>query len=137
MKMGPAITCKWATPQRIFDALNEEFNFDLDACADPTNFKCARYYSFGGLTAAWEGSVWCNPPYGSTITQWISKGYFSATVQGVTVVMLVPSRTDTKWWHDYCMKGEIRFLKGRLNFTGDSGRGRAPFPSAVVIFRPL
>jgi len=74
-----------------------------------------------------------NPPYGRVIGQWVKKAYESS-LDGATVVCLLPARTDTSWWHDYCMKGEIRFVRGRLKFGG--ARGNAPFPSAVVIFRP-
>lgn len=74
-----------------------------------------------------------NPPYGSAIGDWMAKAYISS-LQGATVVCLVPARTDMRWWHDFAMRGEIRFLQGRLNFGG--GQNSAPFPSAVVIFRP-
>lgn len=125
----------WATPQDFFDRLNEEFGFELDVCATPENAKCARYFTEreNGLLQTWKGICWMNPPYGREIAQWIKKAYESA-LAGATVVCLVPSRTDTQWWHDYCMKGEIRFVRGRLKFGGVIDN--APFPSAVVIFRP-
>lgn len=123
----------WATPQSFFDKLNEEFNFDLDVCANYENAKCVRFFSeeADGLKQDWNGVCWMNPPYGRVIGEWIKKAY-EASLNGSTVVCLLPARTDTKWWHDYCMKGEIRLIKGRLKF-GDS-KNSAPFPSAVVIF---
>lgn len=127
-------TCEWATPQELFDALDAEFRFTLDACATPENAKCAAFYTKAddGLAQDWRGSVWCNPPYGREIGAWIRKGY-QAAQDGATVVMLIPSRTDTRWWHEYVMKAdEIRFLRGRLKFGG--AKQDAPFPGAVVVF---
>jgi phage N-6-adenine-methyltransferase len=126
----------WATPQDFFDKLNAEFGFTLDVCATPENAKCPDYYTKeqDGLAQKWTGRVWCNPPYGRQISTWIEKGY--NTVQNgdaELVVMLIPSRTDTAYWHDYVMKGDIRFIRGRLKFGGS--KNSAPFPSAVVIFR--
>jgi phage N-6-adenine-methyltransferase len=123
----------WATPQSFFDKLNEEFNFELDVCANDDNAKCDRYFTqeTDGLKQDWKGICWMNPPYGRSIGDWVKKAYESS-LKGSTVVCLLPSRTDTKWWHEYCMKGEIRLVKGRLKF-GDSTNS-APFPSAVVIF---
>ncbi|MFD1705257.1 DNA N-6-adenine-methyltransferase [Siminovitchia sediminis] len=126
-------TDMWATPQDFFDKLNAEFNFELDVCATEDNAKCSKYYSpeEDGLQQEWKGICWMNPPYGRVIGDWVKKAYESS-LKGATVVCLLPARTDTKWWHDYCMKGEIRFVKGRLKF-GES-KNSAPFPSAVVIF---
>lgn len=123
----------WATPQDFFDKLNEEFNFELDVCATKENAKCEKYFTeeMDGLKQEWTGVCWMNPPYGRQIGKWLKKAYESS-LNGATVVCLVPARTDTKWWHEYCMKGEIRLVKGRLKF-GDS-KNSAPFPSAVVIF---
>jgi len=128
-------TDEWPTPQDFFDRLNEEFGFELDVCATPENAKCPRYYTKreNGLLQKWTGVCWMNPPYGREIGQWVKKAYESA-LDGATVVCLLPARTDTSWWHDYCMKGEIRFVRGRLKF-GDASEN-APFPSAVVVFRP-
>ena len=125
-------TDQWATPQWFFDELDREFHFDLDPCADETNHKCDRYFSReeNGLTQEWTGRVFCNPPYGREIGKWVKKAAEAKTL----VVMLLPARTDTKWFHDYIYeKAEIRFLKGRLKFGGSSNS--APFPSMVVIFR--
>lgn len=125
----------WGTPQHLFASLNREFNFTVDVCATEHNAKCKRFYSpkDDGLSQEWAGVCWCNPPYGRQIGRWIQKAWESSQ-QGATVVCLVPSRTDTAWWHNYAMRGEIRFIQGRLYF-GD-GTGRAPFPSAIVVFRP-
>ena len=125
---------EWATPQALFDRLNEKFRFDLDVCATKENAKCARYYTReqDGLAQTWEGVCWMNPPYGRQIGEWMQKAY-QAAIGGATVVCLVPARTDTRWWHEYAMRGEIEFLKGRLKFGG--AKQGAPFPSALVIFR--
>ena len=126
----------WETPQEFFDKLNQEFHFNLDACALPENAKCTKYYTpkQDGLSQPWSGVVWCNPPYGREIGSWVRKGFFAA-VNGATVVMLLPARTDTKWFHEYIYgKAEIRFVKGRLKF-GES-KNSAPFPSMVAVFRP-
>lgn len=128
-------TAEWATPQAFFDQVSEEFGtFDLDVCATKTNTKVNRFFSAvdgGGLAEEWLGLVWMNPPYGREIGRWIRKAYESALL-GATVVCLLPSRTDTAWWHDYVMKArEIRFIRGRLHFND---QGPAPFPSALVIF---
>jgi phage N-6-adenine-methyltransferase len=128
----------WSTPDHIFQPLHKEFAFTLDVCALPSNAKCRSYYtpSDDGLTAPWGGVCWMNPPYGRTISQWMRKAWLESR-SGATVVCLVPARTDTGWWHDYAMKGEIRFIRGRIHFQGPSYKGHnAPFPSAVVIFRP-
>ncbi len=127
----------WSTPQDLFDELNNEFHFTLDVCADESNRKCDKYYSKeqDGLSQPWVGTVWCNPPYGRGIGQWVHRALF-ASVAGNTVVMLLPARTDTKWFHDYIYKRdnvEIRFIKGRLKFGGS--KNSAPFPSMIVIFR--
>ena len=129
-------TPEWETPQDLFDQLNKEFNFDLDVCATKENAKCERYYTKddNGLIQDWSGNVWCNPPYGREIGKWVSKAYLESH-KGV-IVMLVPARTDTRWFHDWiykCRSCEVRFLKGRLKFG--KSKNSAPFPSMVVIFR--
>ena len=126
----------YGTPQKLFDELNAEFNFDVDVCASASNAKCRRYFSVeeNGLVQDWSKFKTCymNPPYGRQIIDWIQKAYESS-LQGSTVVCLLPARTDTKWFHEYCLKGEIRFLRGRLKFN--DGKNSAPFPSMIVIFR--
>lgn len=121
----------WETPPQLFQALDEEFHFDIDVCALPENAKCQRYYTpeDDGLSQKWNGTVWCNPPYGRSISAWVKKAAESET----TVVMLLPARTDTKWFHEYIYgKAEVRFIKGHLKFGGS--KNSAPFPSMVVIF---
>lgn len=127
----------WATPQDFFDGLNEEFQFTLDVCALPENAKCKDYFTplIDGLSQIWSGRCWCNPPYGRTIGEWVRKAYESTEFGSAEVcVMLLPARTDTRWFHNYIYgKAEIRFVKGRLKF-GDA-QNSAPFPSMVVVFR--
>lgn len=126
----------WPTPQSLFDGLDQEFGFELDVCATEENAKCRWFFSPAddGLVQAWAPAVcFCNPPYGREIGRWLAKG-FNESLLGATVVCLVPSRTDTKWWHRYARRGEIRYMKGRIRFEG--AEHSAPFPSAVVIFRP-
>ncbi len=129
-------TDQWATPQDFFDKLNAAFKFDIDVCALPENAKCAVYYTpqDDGLEQDWRGTVWMNPPYGTEISAWVRKAYQAAKNNGATVVCLLPARVDTKWWHAYCVKGEVHFLQGRLKFGGS--KNSAPFPSVVVVFRP-
>ena len=127
-------TDEWETPRGVFDKLNTEFGFTLDVCATPANAKCIRYFDMAedGLAQSWIGyRCWMNPPYGRKIGKWIKKA-FESSQNGATVVCLIPARTDTAWWHDYVMKGQIRFIRGRLKFGGQ--KNSAPFPSAVVIF---
>lgn len=125
----------WATPQSFFDSLNEEFGFELDVCATPDNAKCKKFFTKDddGLAQSWIGVCWMNPPYGREIGAWMKKAHESAVVGGATVVCLVPARTDTRWWHDYAIKHEIRFIKGRLTFG--NAQNSAPFPSAVVVMK--
>jgi len=133
--LAPLLSSKtdlWATPQDLFDQLDDEFGFELDVCATDSNAKCDRYFTErdDGLQQTWSGVCWMNPPYGAEIGGWVAKAKQSAG-EGATVVCLVPARVDTHWWWDNCLGGEIRFLRGRLRFGGaESG---APFPSAVVI----
>lgn len=129
-------TDNWATPQDFFDKLNQEFNFTLDPCADATNAKCLKFYTKedDGLSKSWDNeAVFCNPPYGREIGKWVEK---ASKAMGGVVVMLIPARTDTKYFHKYIyevLNVEIRFIKGRLKF-GDS-KNSAPFPSMIVIFK--
>ena len=134
--MFSSTTDMWATPQDFFDNLNNEFRFEIDVCATAENAKCKTFYTKeqNGLEMPWNGVCWCNPPYGREIGKWVERAYTSS-VGGATVVMLLPARTDTKWFHEYIYgKAEIRFIKGRLKF-GDS-KNSAPFPSMVAVFRP-
>ena len=129
-------TDMWATPQYIFDLYDAEFGFETDVCATQENAKCSRYFDkqMDGLSQHWQGNCWMNPPYGRGIKEWIKKAYTSSINGGATVVCLVPARTDTSWWHDYCMLSDrIDFIRGRLKFG--EAKNNAPFPSAVVVFK--
>ena len=127
----------WATPWPLFRELDAEFHFTLDVCATPENAKCQRFFTpeDDGLTESWGREVcWMNPPFGRFIEKWIQKAYY-ASLGGATVVALVPSRTCTWWWHNYAEKAsERRFIRGRIKFEG--AEHNAPFPCAIVVFRP-
>lgn len=129
-------TAEWATPQSFFDELNKEFKFTLDPCSTPVNRKCEKYYTKedDGLTKDWSGeTVFCNPPYGRELPRWVKKCH-EESLRGATVVMLIPARTDTSYFHDYIYgTHEIRFIRGRLRFGGCDQN--APFPSMVVVMR--
>lgn len=135
--MFSSVTEEWATPQDFFNQLNREFHFNLDPCALPTNAKYERYFTpeKDGLRQNWQGHhVFCNPPYGRKIGLWVEKCYRESCKPNTIVVMLIPARTDTKYFHKWIYKvaREIRFVQGRLRF-GDS-KNAAPFPSMVVVF---
>lgn len=129
-------TDEWATPQAFFDELDQEFHFTLDPCANDENHKCPTYYTKeqDGLAQNWERqTVFCNPPYGRAIGAWVRKCYEESRKPDTKVVMLIPARTDTSYFHDYIYhKAELRFIRGRLHFN-EQPQG-APFPSMVVIF---
>lgn len=126
----------WETPQDLFDKLNVKFNFTLDPCASTENAKCQKYFTQeqDGLKQDWQGeTVFCNPPYGREIKKWVIKAYQESLKPDTLVVMLLPSRTDTTWFHDYILPyGKIDFIKGRLKFGGS--KNSAPFPSMIVVF---
>lgn len=126
---------EYETPQKLFRPLADEFGFQIDLAANKDNAKCGRYFSKedDALKQAWEGICWCNPPYGRELPQWVKKAYQSARMGKATTVMLIPARTNTAWWHDICMKGEVRFVRGRPKFN--DGKHGLPFPLAIVIFR--
>lgn len=132
----------WGTPQDLFDSLNKEFVFTLDPCALPYNAKCKTFFTpeDDGLSKSWEGhTVFCNPPYGRQIQDWVRKCKEESRKPNTTVVMLIPARTDTAYFHDYIYKKvkEIRFIKGRLKFTTPrccSKASSAPFPSMIIVF---
>ena len=132
-----SISSEWATPDETFRALDAEFHFNLDPCATPENAKCADFYTIDtdGLTQNWGGRrVFCNPPYGRAIRAWVKKCYEESRKPDTLVVMLIPARTDTSYFHDYIYHRarEIRFLRGRLHFNNSPNA--APFPSMIVIF---
>lgn len=122
----------WATPAKVFEPLHQEFRFTLDVCASATNHKVPKYFTQeqDGLVQSWAGErCWMNPPYGRELKHWIRKAAESKTL----VVALVPSRTDTIWWHEYVLPfAEVRFVRGRIKFEG--AIHGAPFPSALIIW---
>ena len=130
-------TAEWSTPSEFYTQLNTQYGpFTLDPCATTENAKCERFYTLeeDGLTQSWAGeTVFMNPPYGAEIKEWMRKAWIESQ-QGALVVCLVPSRTDTDWWHRFAMKGEVTFIRGRIKFGG--AQFNAPFPSAVVVFAP-
>lgn len=133
----------YCTPQDFFDELDAEFVFALDTAATDKSAKCIRYFTpeDDGLKQPWDVppgyAVFCNPPYGRQIGQWVEKAYNESVRTGGTIVLLIPERTDTKYFHRYIYgKAEVRFVEGRLKFTDEDGDsyGPAPFPSMVVIY---
>ena len=129
-------TPEWATPQDLFDRLNEKYHFNLDSASTDENAKCQNHYTVSddGLAKSWGGyTVFCNPPYGREIGKWVEKAYNESLKPNTLIVMLLPARTDTKWFHNYCVKGKIEFIKGRLKFGGC--KNSAPFPSMIVVFK--
>jgi phage N-6-adenine-methyltransferase len=129
-------TDMWSTPPDFFNRLDAVFHFGTDVCATPDNAKCSQFFDpeQDGLKQPWLGTCWMNPPYGRGIDRWVKRAYEQSKAHGSTIICLLPARTDTKWWHDYCVKGEVTYLKGRLKFG--AATASAPFPSAVVVFRP-
>jgi site-specific DNA-methyltransferase (adenine-specific) len=128
---------EWGTPQGLFNELNESYNFTLDPCATPLNAKCQKFFTKeqDGLIQSWENeTVFCNPPYGRDMPKWIKKCYEESSK--ATIVLLMPSRTDTKYFHDYVLgKAHLAFIKGRLKFEGlQKGSGSAPFPSLLAFY---
>lgn len=143
--MNPALlsskNMNWCTPQDFFDELDAEFHFVLDAAATDKSAKCKIYFTpeTDGLSRDWhcKGAVFCNPPYGREIGKWVKKAYRESRMWGGCIVLLIPARTDTAYFHDYILnKAEIRFLRGRLKFTNEDGVAgdAAPFPSMLVIY---
>ena len=126
---------EWETPDTLFESLNTIFNFTLDAASSDDNFKLPKHYTINddGLSKSWEGErVFCNPPY-SQVKKWVKKSYDERNKAEV-IVLLIPARTDTKWFHDYVIgKSQIYFCKGRLKFKG--AKYNAPFPSMLCVYR--
>lgn len=132
---------EWETPQKLFDLLNGEFNFTLDLAADKYNAKCNRFFDENddALTQDWTGVCWLNPPYGgksaNALKNWVKKAERESAKHGSTIVVLCPARTNTKWWHESCMKAkEIKFICGRPKFGG--AKHGLPQPLAVIVFSP-
>lgn len=124
---------EYATPPELFKVLDDEFRFTLDVCADEHNKKVSTFYSINddALTKSWDGICWMNPPY-KDMKKWVIKAYQESLKDETIVVCLIPARTNTVWWHEYCMKGEIRFIRGRPKFEGCIHG--LPQPLAIVIF---
>jgi len=124
----------YETPLSLFDPIDDEFKFTLDVAADKDNAKCRHFFTkeVNGLEQAWSGSCWCNPPFREQ-SKWVKKACAEANEGRATTVLLIPARTNTNWWHDYCMKGEVRFIRGRPKFAGC--KYGLPQPLAFVIFR--
>ena len=124
------------TPKCLFDRISSIFNFSLDVCALPENAKCESYYTpkDDGLSKPWRGGAWCNPPYGREISSWDRKAHEESQKEyNSFVLMLLPARTDTKWWWDWVQgKATLFFIKGRVKF-GDHNVG-APFPSVLALY---
>jgi len=139
-----SVRMDWETPQDFFDRYNTVYGFTLDVCCVPETAKCAKYFTpfEDGLSKDWSNDIcWMNPPYGREIGKWVKYAY-EQSLKGATVVCLLPARTDTRWWWEYCMKGEIEFIKGRLKFRGKNKDGiyvnnNATFPSAIIVFKPI
>ena len=129
-------TDEWATPQMFYEELNKKYNFNLDPCSTDNNHKCNKYFTKkdNGLLQSWKGyRVYCNPPYGREIGKWVEKAY-NENKNGTFIVLLLPARTDTKWFHNFIYKQhEVEFIKGRLKFN--DGKNSAPFPSMIVIMK--
>lgn len=132
-----AQSIEWSTPDDVFVQLKVEFGpFDLDPCATAETAKARLFYSIqdNGLMQEWHGLVFMNPPYGRGIGEWVRKAH-DASLEGATVVCLLPASTDSWWWHDHVLRAaDIRFIRGRLKFKG--AQHNAPFPSVIVVFRP-
>lgn len=125
----------WTTPKELFEELDHEFHFTLDPCSTHENALCEKHYTKedNGLSKMWKDEiVFCNPPY-NKITEWADKCAVEHVLNNATVVLLVPARTDTKWFHYSVVPfaRSIRFIQGRLHF---GGADRAPFPSMLVIY---
>lgn len=136
--MFSSTTNEWYTPIDFFEQLNNEFSFTLDPCSTHENAKCEKHYTLdeNGLLQDWSKDiVFMNPPYGKELKEWVKKAY-EESLRGATVVCLIPSRTDTSYWHDYIFgkAKDIRFIRGRLKFGGS--KNSAPFPSAVIVYLP-
>jgi site-specific DNA-methyltransferase (adenine-specific) len=129
-------TSEWSTPDSLFKDLDAHFGpFTLDPCATPENAKCPHFFTKedDGLKQNWSGRVFMNPPYGRQIGKWIEKAY-QESLRGVMVVCLLPAKTDPQWFHRWCVKGSVRFIEGRVRFSGS--KINAPFPSMIVVFWP-
>ena len=131
---------EWSTPQWLYDYLNEKYKFTLDPASDGENQKCSKFYTQldNGLEQDWyNDSVFCNPPYGRELSKWVKKAFEESLLGDNPIVLLIPARPDTSYWHDYIFNkaDTILFIRGRLKF-GDSNNS-APFPSAIIIYNDV
>lgn len=126
---------EWETPQWLFEGLTRRFHFTLDVCATEQNAKCRRFFTreHDGLRHPWAGErCWMNPPYGREIGAWVEKARREAE-EGALIVGLLPARTDTAWWQRHVQgHADVRFLAGRLHFSG--ARAGATFPSVTALW---
>lgn len=127
---------EWETPDYVFRALDRKYHFTLDPCSSDLNHKTDVYFTKeqNGLLQSWGGHVvFCNPPYGRDVGKWVQKAFYENR-KGVTVVLLLPARVDTKWFHEYIyLYHDVTFIRGRLKFGGS--KNNAPFPSMIVEMR--
>lgn len=133
---------EWETPAALFKVLDDEFQFTLDAAATEKNRKCKQFLAdaFAEPVAGWGvkskgGNIYLNPPYGRNAVDWVARAYEESR-DGPVVVMLLPARTDTRWFHQWGVQGNVRLLPGRLRFEigGNTSLQAAPFPSMLIIF---
>jgi len=132
-----SVRTDYETPHALYAGLDRKFHFTLDAAASHDNAKCKTYYTVDddGLAKPWPGNVWVNPPYGKYLTgKWVYKAYRESFENSDIICMLLPSRTDTIWFHEYVMAAatSVWFIKGRLKFVGE--KHAAAFPSMIVLF---
>jgi len=125
---------EYETPDEIFVPLNKEFNFTLDVCATKQNAKCQAFYTKedDGLNKDWVGVCWMNPPFGKVMQKWVAKAFVESR-KNATVVMLIPVRSNTNWWHKYVMQGEIRFIRGEVTFKGH--KNGLWQPMCIIVFK--
>ena len=138
--MNPALLSSvkhdYGTPRDLFERYSRIYRFTLDVCATAENAKCKRYFTpeQDGLAQPWSGRCWMNPPYGREIGKWVNKAFVSTAMHEADVVVcLLPARTDTQWFHQWCKQAQVEFLEGRIQFDGATGP--APFPSMIVVFK--
>lgn len=138
---------EWETPDDLFAMLDKEWNFTLDPASTHENRKCEKYFTKeeNGLIQSWAGErVFCNPPYGRELPKWLKKCADESV--HADIVLLIPSRTDTKAIHEYCFNvaKAICFVKGRIKFNnrllpsyredGQHKVSSAPFPSLIAVY---
>lgn len=141
---------EWQTPPWLFKEYDDLFHFELDAAATKENTLCTRYFTKedDALIQDWKPyrTVWLNSPYGRLIGKFIKKAFLESQ-KGCVVCCLMPARTDTTWFFNYCTRAaHIHFIKGRLKFINKTlpsykedesfKVSPAPFPSCIVIFDP-